>query len=155
MADPIISFIPENDKEFQAALKKLGESVDDFRIPFQLIGNHWYKGNRKIFALKSGGLYPPLGGFNYSEKVTYRGVSMSKKERAEIIKSEQVGFVYPILRGKTKRLEKSLTSKTGAGAVFFAGRNTMIMGTDIINRIRREVLSLKEKLSSLTAVLLR
>ena len=40
MAEPIISFIPENDIEFAAALKKLGESVSDFRIPFQLIGNH-------------------------------------------------------------------------------------------------------------------
>ncbi|RLA59237.1 MAG: hypothetical protein DRQ89_14340 [Epsilonproteobacteria bacterium] len=131
MAEPIISFIPENDKEFKAALEKMGESISDFRIPFQVIGNHWYKGNRKIFALKSGGLYPPLGGFNNIEKVKYRGAVMTKNKRAELIKAEQVGFVFPILRGATKRLEGSLVSKNGAGAVFFAGRKTMVMGTDI------------------------
>lgn len=131
MAEPIISFIPENDKEFARALEKLGESVNDFRIPFQLIGNHWYKGNRKIFNLKSGGLYPPLGGFNHSEKVQFRGKEISRRERAEILKRESAGFIFPILRGKTQRLEKSLTSKTSSGAVFFAGRQTMVMGTSV------------------------
>ena len=131
MADPLISFIPENDEAFRAALKKLGQSVGNFRIPFELIGNHWYKGNRKIFALKSGGLYPPLGGFNNIEKVTYRGVEMTKNKRAELIKSEQVGFVFPLLRGATKRLENSLTKKSASGAVFFAGRQSLIMGTSV------------------------
>lgn len=131
MAEPIISFIPENDEEFRKALEKMGESISDFRTPFELIGNHFYKGNRKIFALKSGGLYPPLGGFNNIEKVKYRGEMMTRHKRATLIKSEQVGFVYPVLRGATKRLEGSLVSKSGSGTVYFAGRKTLVMGTSV------------------------
>ena len=56
---------------------------------------------------------------------------MTKRERAEMIKEEQLGFVFPLLRGATKDLEKSLISKNGSGAVFFAGRQTMVMGTEV------------------------
>lgn len=130
MAEPIISFIPENDEAFRKALEKLGEQVDDFRIPFQLIGNHWYKGNRKIFALKSAGLYPDLGGLNPNDKVKLKGREVTKRVAAKFMKQREVGFVYPLLK-RSGKLEKSLVSKGGTGAVFFAGRKTMLMGTNV------------------------
>lgn len=130
MAEPIISFIPENDEAFRKALEKMGESVDDFRIPFQLIGNHWYRGNRKIFALKSSGLYDDFGGRNPDEKIMVRGRMVSRRVAAKFYKKREVGFIYPILKRKGN-LEKSLTSKNDKNAVFFAGRNTMVMGTNV------------------------
>jgi hypothetical protein len=130
MAEPIISFIPQNDKEFSDALQKLGENVDDFRVPFQLIGNHWYKGNRKIFALKSAGLYPDYGGMNPNDKVRLKGRLVTKRVAAKFQKQREVGFIYPMLK-RHGGLEASLISKSGAGSVFFAGRQTMIMGTNV------------------------
>ena len=130
MAEPIISFIPQNDKEFAAALEKLGEQVDDFRIPFQLIGNHWYRGNKKIFALKSAGLYPDFGGMSPNDKVRVKGRLVTKRVAAKFQKQREVGFIYPMLK-RHGGLEASLISKSGAGAVFFSGRQTMIMGTDV------------------------
>lgn len=130
MADPIISFIPENDKAFKDALEKLGEQVDDFRIPFQLIGNHWYKGNRKLFALKSAGLYPDYGGFKPNDKVRLKGRLVTKRVAAKFQKQREVGFIYPMMK-RHGRLESSLISKGGADAEFFAGRQTMVMGTNV------------------------
>ena len=49
MAERIVSFIIENDVEFQRALDLLEKNVSDFRIPFNLIANHWRQGNKKIF----------------------------------------------------------------------------------------------------------
>lgn len=130
MSDAIISFIPENDQEFKALLSKAGEKISDFRIPFNLIAGDWYRGNRKLFTLKSEGLYPPLGGLKPQEKVMYRGQLTTKRERAEVEKSEKFGFIYPLLKA-TGALEKSITSKSAPGAEFFIGRQTLVMGTRI------------------------
>jgi hypothetical protein len=128
--DKIISFIPENDAAFKRGLQRLAESTNDFRIPFGLIGKHWYRGNKKIFGLKSEGLYHPLGGFKYREKVKYMGQYTTRQERAEVIKSEKYGLIFPLLKA-TGTLAASLTSKTSQGAVFFAGRQDLVMGTEI------------------------
>jgi len=72
MAEEIIGFIQENDLAFKDFLDDTRKQISDFRIPFNLIGNHWYRGNRKLFALKSAGLYPGYGGFNPNEKVNFK-----------------------------------------------------------------------------------
>jgi hypothetical protein len=126
--DEVISFIPENDVAFKRALEKLAKAVDDFRIPFGLIGRDWYKSNKIIFTLKSGGLYAPLGGFNPNQK---DASGNSKREKAEARKKKEVGFVFPLLVGKTGALKNSLLSPGGAGAEFFVGRQSLIMGTSV------------------------
>jgi phage gpG-like protein len=110
VSDPIISFVTENDKEFTKAIDKAAEQVSDLRIPFGLIANHFYKGNKKIFSLKGPGLYEDLSD-NYKK-----------------VKKRDVGFEYPILKRKG-RLAKSLSSKNDTLAEFFVGRQTLIMGT--------------------------
>lgn len=130
MADQIISFIPENDKEFKRLLEEAKEKISDFRIPFGLIANHWYRGNRKLFTLKSEGLYPVLGGLNPRGTVIYRGLPTTKQERAEVEKSEAVGFIYPLLK-RSGRLEQSLSSRNAPGAEFFIGRQSLVMGTKV------------------------
>lgn len=130
MADEIISFLPENDKAFQRGLDRLGKTVDDFRIPFNLIGNHWYRGNRKLFKLKSEGLYPPYGGFNFGERIPFKGGLSTRREVAEVLKSEEVGFIFPMLKRKGA-LEKSLSGKNQPFALFSIGKQELIMGTDV------------------------
>ena len=129
MAEPIVSFIVENDEAFANGLKRLAATTSDFRIPFGLIGNHWYRGNKKIFALKSAGLYPGYGGFNYNEKVMYRGQLVTKRKKAEEEKKRKFGFIFPMLK-REGRLEKSLM-KGGSGAEYFVGRQELIMGTNV------------------------
>lgn len=130
MADRIISFIPKNDEVFRRGLKRLAATTDDFRIPFGLIGRHWYKGNKKIFALKSAGLYPDFGGFEPNKTTTLKGRTVSRRVAAKFRKLKKYGFVFPLLKA-SGATEKSLTSKSGSGAVFFAGRQSLIMGTSI------------------------
>lgn len=128
--DKIISFIPANDLEFQTTLTRIGEKISDFRKPFNLISNHWYRGNRKIFALKSSGLYPGYGGFNPTEKITFRGQPTTRREAAEVTKSEKWGFIFPMLR-RSGVLEKSISNKNAAFAEFFVGRQELVMGTNV------------------------
>ena len=130
MAEPIVSFITENDKEFKKLLDDVGRDISDFRIPFGLISNHFYKGNRKIFTLSSPGLYPDFGGFKPTEKIKFRGQMITRRGVAKFLKNEEVGFIYPMLK-RTGKLEKSLSSRNGAGAEHFIGRNSLVMGTNI------------------------
>lgn len=130
MADPIVSFITENDKAFKKLLDKMGENISDFRIPFNLISNHFYKGNRKLFTLKSEGLYPVLGGFNPRDKIIFKGQPTTKQEAAEVTKSEAVGFIFPLLK-RRGALAKSLSGRNAPGAEHFIGRQSLIMGTNI------------------------
>lgn len=130
MGVQIISFIPENDEAFKRGLKRLADTVDDFRIPFGLIGRHWYRGNKKIFGLASRGLYPGFGGFNPTEKIQFLGKPTTRREAAEVTKSEEVGFIFPLLK-RSGKLEASLSSRSAKGAVFFAGKHDLLMGTSI------------------------
>ena len=130
MAEPIISFIPENDDAFRKALDDVRDKVQDFTIPFSLIANDFYRSNRKLFSLKSGGLYPPYGGFSPFETVFYRGTRTTKKDRAENEKLEKFGFIFPMLK-RTGKLETSLSGKSAPGAEFFVGRSQLIMGTKV------------------------
>jgi len=131
MPDQIISFNPENDKAFVKALNDLGKATDDFRIPFGLIANDWYKSNRLIFGLKSPGLYTDLGGFLPNRRDRkIKGERVTRREYAKYQKKKEVGFVYPILK-RHGDIERSMSSKSSPGAEFFIGRQTLIMGTQI------------------------
>ena len=121
MAEPVTSFIIANDKEFLSAIDRLSKTTSDFRIPFGLIAKDFYRSNRKIFTLKSAGLYqdlaPASGDINTTSNYKAR-------------KQREVGFTYPILV-KEGELAASLVSPQGAGAELFIGRNELIMGTSV------------------------
>jgi len=118
------SFIVANDKAFNRALDRLGRTVDDFRIPFNLIANHWLRGNRKLFTLISEGLYQPL-----APSVPFPnagGIRTTSDYRRQ--KEDRLGFDYPIFRGETGTLEAAMTSKTAVGNEIFIGKRVMFMG---------------------------
>ena len=109
MADQVTSFILENDAEFQKALDRLFEKVNDARIPFADIARHWRQGNRKIFALRGPGLYTDL------------------QQSTQDKKSPNP---YPILFGKTGRLASSLTKTSHPDQIVLIGKKALIMGTN-------------------------
>lgn len=126
MAEPVVSFIVENDEDFRRGLKRMAEVSDDFRIPFNLIGNDWYRSNRKIFTLASKGLYQdlaPAKGDSTAGGITTTSNYKDRKEQA-------VGFVYPIL-ARSGRLASSLLDRNDPDAVFLAGRRSLTMGSDV------------------------
>lgn len=123
------SFILENDKAFIASIDRLAKATNDFRIPFNLIRTHWYKGNRKLFTLTSRGLYPPLGGLTPGAPSGFG--NQTKQRRAEDLKERRVGFAYPVLVGRSRRLMKSLIFANAEGAESFVGRKVLLMGTSI------------------------
>lgn len=110
--EPIISFIAENDEEIRKLFDDAKDKVSDLRIPFGLIANNWYQGNKKIFSLKGPGLYTDLSA----------GYKIQKKRA--------VGFYYPILK-RTGALERSLISKNDSKAVSFVGRQELVLGTSV------------------------
>ena len=120
------SFIVENDEAFARALDRLGRTTDDFRIPYNLIANHWLRGNSKLFSLRSEGLYQPLA----PSAPVGQGGLRTRSNYAER-KRNTLGFDYPIFRGATGRLEASLVSKGAPGNEIFIGRKVLIMGTSV------------------------
>ncbi len=122
----IISFIPENDVSFQRGLDRLAASTDDFRIPFRLIANEFFQSNKKLFTLGGPGLYQdlaPAKGIASAGGIT---TTSDYKEQKEA----RLGFAYPILRGRTQRLENSLTKPRDKEAVNIVKKNEMELGTD-------------------------
>lgn len=122
--DPF-EFSIQNEKAFKKALTLLSKKSSDFRIPFKLISVDWYKSNRKIFTLKSEGLYQKLA------PATGIDGNPTTTSNYEKTKAKKLGFAYPIFRGKTRRLEKSLRTPSAEGAVLFVGRSELNMGSSI------------------------
>lgn len=110
----ITSYVVSNDKEFKAGLDRLGALIQDFRIPFGLIANDFYRSERQIFALKSAGLYPEL--------------AQSTIDRKE--KKLGHGNAWPILF-YNGRLARSLLERNSAEAVFNISKTDLEMGTDV------------------------
>ncbi len=104
-------FTIENQEAFNQALDRLGNVVDDFRIPYSLISKDFYRSQRIIFGLKSRGLYAPL-----------KNPDQKKK---------RVGFDYPLLVGKTENLSKSTLSGTHPNSILFIGRKELQIGTNV------------------------
>ena len=128
MAEAVTSYIVENDEAFRRALDRLALATNDFRIPFGLIAKEFYRGNKKIFSLKSPGKYPPLGGLTPNAPSGFG--SQSKRERAETLKERQVGFIYPIMV-KTGRLASSLVNANDPETVRVITKQNLLLGTDV------------------------
>lgn len=122
-------WIIENERDFKNALDKLGKATSDFRIPFRLISSDFYRSQKKIFQLQSEGLYPPLGGFNYTA-VDDNG--LTRRENAETRKEKLTGHPWaPILFGKTGDLRDSTLSNSHRYSIFFLGRQELQIGTSV------------------------
>lgn len=124
------SFIIENDIAFKKLLDETGKKISDFRIPFTSISKDFYRSNRKIFTLKSEGLYPDFGGFSPSTPTRYGGETMSRRDAYRLQKIRKVGFAYPLLF-RTGALAESLLNARGRGAINFVGRRELVLGTSI------------------------
>lgn len=113
----------ENQRAFESKLDELGKATSDFRIPFGLISMDWYRSNRKLFTLQSKGLYQDLSP-SRGEDGNPTTTSNYKDQ-----KLKDVGFIYPILVGKTGRLSSSILNKGHKDAVLFIGRKELQMGS--------------------------
>jgi len=124
------SFIIENDKEFKKLLDEAGKKVSDFRIPFTSIKKDFYRSNRKIFTLKSSGLYTDFGGFDPSKRVRFDGEWLTRRDAYRLAKIRKVGFAYPMLF-REGALAESMINERGRGAVCFVGKQELTLGTTI------------------------
>lgn len=116
MADPI-TVVVDPGKKFQAAIDDALTKVDDLTIPFIDIAKEWFKGNSAIFALSGHGKWDDLS----------EGYKKSKKA--------SLGFIYPMFRGATNRLEKSLINPKDSGSVNqIINKKTLIMGTKVTSK---------------------
>jgi len=123
-------FSIENEKAFKEELDKLAKVSNDFRIPFRIISSDFYRSQRKIFLLKSEGLYPPLGGFNPNSPSGFG--TQTKRQRAEALKERKTGHAWaPILFGKTGDLRDSTLSRTHRYSRYYLGRQELEIGTSV------------------------
>lgn len=120
-----------NEKLFQEKLKKLGTATSDFRIPFRLIASDFYRSQKQIFGLKSQGMYEDLSEkpfFAWWEKgALKREYEMGYKE----YKYAKLGFVYPILVGKTKDLSNSTLSNSHRYSIFYLAKQELHIGSSV------------------------
>jgi len=107
------SYILSNDDDFQAAINRLAKATNDFRIPFGDIAREFYQGNKKIFKLKSAGLYPDF-----------------KSAESKAQKIREVGFAYPLLF-RTGRLASSLVNASDPETVRNISKTGLELGSDV------------------------
>lgn len=115
----------ENNIEFQKKLNDLGKATNNFSIPFKLIASDFYRSNRKLFTLQSAGLYQDL-----APSAGQDGNPTTKSNYKEQ-KKKDVGFVYPILVGKTRDLSNSLLGRSHKYSIFMLGYKELQMGTNV------------------------
>ncbi len=107
------SYEIENDKAFNAKLKKLAKKSSDLTIPLTLISKDFYKSEKSIFLLKGPGQYKDL-----------KDIYKKRKQKA-------VGFIYPILK-RSGALERSVTSPSDKSSINqIVNKNTLIIGTKV------------------------
>jgi phage gpG-like protein len=102
-----------NLEDFKTRLDRLGKATDDFRIPFRLISSDFYRSQKQLFQLKSAGLFQDLS------------------ENYKPVKQKTVGFIYPILVGKTRDLSESTLSNSHRNSIYFLGRQELQIGTNV------------------------
>ena len=110
----LASYIIENDQNFREQLDRLGKLTQDFRIPFGLISQDFYKSEQMIFQLKGPGLYPDLA-------------PSTKKQKEKRIP----GSTYPILVGATGRLAFSLLNPKSRDAINIIGKTSLTIGSTV------------------------
>ena len=96
------------DKDVIAQLKRAREAAVDLSVPFRLIQESWFKGNRTIFSLSGPGKYQDL------------------KESTKKQKTYLYGSPYPILKAKGA-LEKTMIQP--GDPVNTIGKTEMVVGT--------------------------
>lgn len=111
------SYVVDNDKKFQAAIRRAQAVSQDLKIPFSLILKDFYKSEQAIFALQSPGQYPDFknGGSN---------------SRYAMGKAKAVGFKYPLLM-RSGALAASVLSDKAPGSVAIIGPTSLLFGTNI------------------------
>lgn len=120
VADTPVTYEVDPDGKFAAAIKEAAGKVTDLTIPFVQITKSWYQGNKAIFDLQGPGKYTDY-------KVNARGVSAYKKTKAK-----KLGSAYPMLRGFTRNLERSLTEAANGGAINrIVNKNVLMLGTKV------------------------
>ncbi len=119
VADQPVIYEVDPDGKFKAAIQKAAAAVDDLTIPFIEITKSWYQGNKSIFSLKGPGKYTDY-------KVGKSGVSAYKKK-----KETKLGSAYPMLRGFTRNLERSLTQPGGQAINQIINKKSLILGTKV------------------------
>lgn len=106
--------------KFKEAIKDASKKVDDLTLPFISITKSWYQGNKSIFNLKSPGKYTDY-------KRNKDGFS-----RYADLKDRRLGSPYPMLRGFTGKLEKSLTEAGNEGTINqVVNKKILILGTSV------------------------
>jgi phage gpG-like protein len=119
----------QNQDAFDASLKQLGKVTSDFRIPLRIIASDFYRSQKKLFTLQSAGLYPPLGGNNFS---VIEANGLTRRRNAEDRKEKLTGHPWaPILFGKSGDLRDSTLTKNHRFSVFFLGRQELQIGTNV------------------------
>lgn len=122
----------ENVKDFNRRLDRLAEVSNDFRIPFRLISSDFYRSQKQLFSLKGAGMFTDL-----SEKPFYAtwenalGFGAYYGGGYKEYKSVNLGFVYPILVGRTKDLSQSTLTKTHPYSIFYLDRQQLQIGSSV------------------------
>ena len=115
----------QNAEAFQKKLDELGKATNDFRIPLRIIASDFYRSNTKLFTLQSSGLYQDLAPAKGVDGNPTTTSNYKKRKKTE------VGFIYPILVGKTRDLSNSVLGKNHRYSIFNLGRRDLIMGTNV------------------------
>lgn len=102
-----------NVKDFEERLTRLAQATSDFSIPLRMISSDFYRSQQIIFKLKSKGLYEDL--------------SESYKPQ----KQKKVGFLYPILVGKTKILSESTLGPKNLHSIWTLRKQELIIGSRV------------------------
>lgn len=103
-----------NDERVIKALDRAYRASSDLRVPFAQIAKDFQKSRKAIFALQSAGSYPDLSTkpffawWEQKDSPLRRQFDGGYKE----YKKAKLGFDYPILRGETGNLEKSVTEQS-------------------------------------------
>lgn len=101
---------------FNSFVNNVLETTGDLRVPFIQIGQDIFKSNRKLFLLRGPGKFRDL-----SDNPPGKGYKSKK--------SKKLGSAYPILRGFTGDLEKSITRNTDKNSVFRVSKTSFTVGT--------------------------
>ena len=100
--------------KFNSFVRDAIKVTGDLRLAFIQIGQQKYRRMKgEVFNLVGPGQYPDL------------------TDKYKIAKSKKLGSAYPIFRGFTGALEKSITKNTDKNSVFKVGKLSFTMGTKV------------------------
>lgn len=125
----IAAFDP--DSSFQKKIQEVLEATGDLRVPFSLMADQWFQGNKSIFALKGPGRYKdlstrPVNAF-WEVNKTYR--EAYKEGGYKAYKIKRYGSAYPILFA-TGRLSRSLT-ENNIDSIRIVEKDQLTLGTKV------------------------